>query len=118
VYGLIFLYKYRDEKEAAKESPKCPQHVWFANQVCGIFIHRFTDGHADERQTINNACATVALLNIVMNVPEINLGETLSAFKAETQNLKPPYRGKKLGSNEFIRAIHNSFVRYGLVISS
>jgi ubiquitin carboxyl-terminal hydrolase L5 len=53
-----------------------------------------------------------------MNVPEIDLGETLNVFKAETSTLKPPYRGKRLGSNAFIRNIHNSFARYGLGILS
>ena len=62
-------------------------------------------------QTITNACATIALLNIVMNVPKIDLGENLSVFKAETKGLKPAYRGQALGENEFIRYIHNSFAR-------
>ncbi|RDL32468.1 uncharacterized protein BP5553_08924 [Venustampulla echinocandica] len=102
VYGLIFLFKYRDEDEDAKaetevetktKASKCPKQVWFANQ------------------TTNNACATVALLNIVMNVPEINLGDVLSVFKKHTQGLKPAYRGQRLGCNDFIRSIHNSFVR-------
>lgn len=95
VYGMIFLYKYleEEEEEEDEEIPKCPKHVWFANQ------------------TIDNACATIALLNIVMNVEEIDLGDGLATFKSYTQNLKPAYRGKKLGENDFIRNIHNSFAR-------
>jgi ubiquitin carboxyl-terminal hydrolase L5 len=46
-----------------------------------------------------------------MNVPKINLGEKLSAFRAGTKGLKPAYRGQELGKNSFIRNIHNSFAR-------
>lgn len=53
-----------------------------------------------------------------MNVPEVELGAALTSFKEETKNLKPPYRGKVLGNNAFIRNIHNSFVRYGRNIKS
>jgi hypothetical protein len=86
--------------------------------MCGLQIRSVvvlsTNDYADQIQTITNACATVALLNIVMNIPEINLGDALSTFKAETRRLKPPYRGKKLGCDAFIRNIHNSFARYEL----
>ena len=51
------------------------------------------------------------MMNIVMNVPNIDLGESLSTFKAETRGLKPSYRGQRLGENGFIRNIHNSFAR-------
>ncbi|TVY43866.1 Ubiquitin carboxyl-terminal hydrolase isozyme L5 [Lachnellula occidentalis] len=95
IYGFIFLFRYRDEDDEieAEDPPKCPRHVWFANQ------------------TTSNACATVALLNIVMNVPEINLGEALASFKQNTQGLKPAYRGQRLSQNDSIRYIHNSFAR-------
>jgi hypothetical protein len=34
VYGLIFLFKYRDnDADEDEDAPKCPKHVWFANQV-------------------------------------------------------------------------------------
>lgn len=69
-------------------------------------------------QTITNACATIAMLNIVMNVPEIDLGDNLRAFKAETQKLKPPYRGQRLGQNDFIRNNHNSFLRRMDILNS
>ncbi|CZS95055.1 related to 26S proteasome-associated ubiquitin carboxyl-terminal hydrolase [Rhynchosporium agropyri] len=94
IYGMIFLFRYHDDDaEAHDDAQKCPKHVWFANQ------------------TTTNACATIALLNIVMNVPGLDLGENLQAFKETTQQLKPPYRGKRLGDNAFIRGIHNSFAR-------
>lgn len=62
-------------------------------------------------QTTDNACATIALMNIVMNVPEINLDDRLGGFKANTLRLKPAYRGKKLSECEWMRATHNSFLR-------
>jgi ubiquitin carboxyl-terminal hydrolase L5 len=41
VYGLIFLFKYWDEEdEEAEELPKCPNHVWFANQVSFNALHQ------------------------------------------------------------------------------
>jgi ubiquitin carboxyl-terminal hydrolase L5 len=66
---------------------------------------------ADGVQTTSNACATVALLNIIMNVPEIDLGDALEAFKESTQFMKPPYRGQALSHDDFIRNVHNSFLR-------
>ncbi|KAI6709261.1 hypothetical protein JHW43_008208 [Diplocarpon mali] len=94
VYGLVFLFKYRDDDaEEDFSAQKCPEHVWFANQ------------------TTTNACATVALLNIIMNAPGLDLGENLNAFKESTKGLKPPYRGKNLDDDDFIRNIHNSFAR-------
>ncbi|EDN95091.1 hypothetical protein SS1G_10966 [Sclerotinia sclerotiorum 1980 UF-70] len=58
-----------------------------------------------------NACATIALLNIIMNVPGLDLGDIVSNFKSDTQFLKPAYRGQKLSQNEYIRNIHNTFAR-------
>ncbi|KAM0307136.1 hypothetical protein ACHAO8_010594 [Botrytis cinerea] len=61
--------------------------------------------------TTHNACATIALLNIVMNVPDLDLGVCIGSFKEDTRFLKPAYRGQKLSQNECIRNIHNSFAR-------
>ena len=62
-------------------------------------------------KTINNACASVALLNIVNNVPDIELGENLLAFKNFTASFSPALRGDAIGNFNFVRGIHNSFVR-------
>lgn len=89
IYGLIFLYQYFDDNWG-EDRPPCPDHVWFANQA------------------VDNACATVALLNIIMN-SGIVLGEELETLRDQTKSLSPPLRGWCLSKNSFIRNIHNSF---------
>ncbi|KAL8760590.1 MAG: hypothetical protein Q9184_003232 [Pyrenodesmia sp. 2 TL-2023] len=92
VYGLIFLFRWREE-DSDKQEASCPEGIWFANQ------------------TINNACASVALLNIVNNVPELNIGQQLQQFKSFTADFTPALRGDAIGNFEFVKAIHNSFAR-------
>lgn len=67
---------------------------------------------ANMKQTSNNACASVALLNIVNNVPSIKLGENLHAFKQFTADFSPALRGDAISNFEFVKDIHNSFARY------
>jgi len=62
-------------------------------------------------QTVSNACASVALLNIVNNTPDVNLGEHLQSFKLFTADMPPASRGYAIGNFEYIRQIHNSFAR-------
>ncbi|GAO16571.1 hypothetical protein UVI_02019910 [Ustilaginoidea virens] len=62
-------------------------------------------------QTTNNACATVALLNILMNARDIDLGQQLTEFRERTRSLSTSLRGHSISSNAFIRTIHNSFTR-------
>ncbi|KAI9827640.1 MAG: hypothetical protein M1819_006929 [Sarea resinae] len=92
VYGLIFLFRWRQE-DPDKHETSCPENVWFANQ------------------TVGNACASVALLNIVNNIPEIELGENLQQFKEFTRDFPPPLRGDQINNFEFVKRIHNSFAR-------
>ncbi|KAG6006082.1 hypothetical protein E4U21_007379 [Claviceps maximensis] len=65
----------------------------------------------ESEPTTNNACATVALLNIIMNAPDIELGQQLADFKEATKDLDTFLRGHSISCNSFIRSIHNSFTR-------
>lgn len=39
VHGMIFLFQYQDsDAEEAEDIPKCPKHVWFANQVRSLSL--------------------------------------------------------------------------------
>lgn len=68
-------------------------------------------------QTVNNACASVALLNIVNNVPNIELGDNLQAFKDFTKDFTPALRGDAIANFRFVKEIHNSFARSVLITS-
>ncbi|OAP58644.1 hypothetical protein AYL99_07734 [Fonsecaea erecta] len=90
IYGLIFLSRWvAPETENHLTEP--PAGVWFANQ------------------TLDNSCATVALMNIVNNHATISLGQPLTDFRARTMNLTPMERGLALDRFDHVRDIHNSF---------
>lgn len=94
VYGLIFLFKWvkQNDSGAPVQYVDDPS-IFFANQV------------------VNNACATQAILSILMNSPTLDLGETVSDLKAFTQEFPPELKGVSIGNCEQIRKAHNSFAR-------
>lgn len=63
-------------------------------------------------KTAHNACASVALLNIVNNIPGIDLGAHLQHFKEFTMPFTPALRGDAISNFEFVKRVHNSFARY------
>ncbi|KAI0871112.1 cysteine proteinase [Hypoxylon argillaceum] len=99
VYGLIFLYEWTNEDESNEARQGCPENLWFGNQ------------------TTANACATVALMNIIMNINSVKFGPELEEFRDATKPLAPPHRGHALDTNDFIRAIHNSVARRNDLLS-
>mmetsp|Transcript_12919 Transcript_12919/g.27227 ORF Transcript_12919/g.27227 Transcript_12919/m.27227 type:complete len:330 (-) Transcript_12919:97-1086(-) len=93
VYGLIFLFKWNQESKKRKAADEDNPDVFFASQV------------------VNNACATQALLSILLNRPEIELGDELTKFKQFTADFSPDMKGLAISNCESIRNAHNSFAR-------
>lgn len=103
-YGLIFLFKWQgsDDTKADIVRDSRLKRLFFAKQV------------------INNACATQAILSILLNAPSkksdeddigIQLGETLSNFKEFTKGFDPTSNGLALSNEDTIRCVHNTFAR-------
>jgi len=97
VYGLIFLFKW-DKTLETKDS----RMVLDQSDAPGVFF---------AKQEIPNACATQAIISILMNRPEVKLGQELTGFKEFSSALPPDMRGHLIGNSPTIQKVHNSFRR-------
>lgn len=91
VYGLIFLFKWEPRPKQPIEEVYEPE-LFFANQV------------------IQNACATQAILSVLLN-SKLEIGEELARLKEFAMPLDPSDRGLAISNSEVIRKTHNSFAQ-------
>uniref|UniRef100_A0A8C6LLA5 Ubiquitin carboxyl-terminal hydrolase n=1 Tax=Nothobranchius furzeri TaxID=105023 RepID=A0A8C6LLA5_NOTFU len=97
VHGLIFLFKWQPGEEPAGSIVQDSRldHIFFAKQV------------------INNACATQAIISVLLNCTHADmlLGDTLTEFREFSLSFDAAMKGLALSNSEVIRQVHNSFAR-------
>jgi len=100
VHGLVFLFKWTPDNDPAGS-------IVQDSRLDSIFF---------ARQVINNACATQAIMSVLMNIEDsgVSLGTTLQEFKEFCGALDPETKGLALSNSDQIRSVHNSFARQTL----
>ena len=75
IYGLVFCFLWRKDNDVLpkKESSGLEDgELWFANQLS------------------DDACASMAILNVLLNVEEVDVGERLRELRNETKGMSSP----------------------------
>jgi len=96
-YGLIFLFKWTPGQDTS-----LPNRTPLEETPEGLFF---------ARQTVTNACATQALLSVVLNTPSLDLGPTLTEFRSFTSSFPADLKGEAIGASETLQQAHNGFSR-------
>ena len=93
--GLVLLFRWR-----ASEYAMDTRSVTEASSLPSLFF---------AKQVVTNACATQAMLSILLNSPAASLTDQLREFKEFTLCIDPQTRGESIGACDWIRTAHNSF---------
>lgn len=101
IFGLVFLFKWEPGQDTSLGSrtplsvEETPPDLFFAKQV------------------ITNACATQAILSIILNAQGdgVDLGSTLGEFKSFTASFPPDLKGEAIGASAELQQAHNAFAR-------
>jgi len=80
IYGLVFCFLWRKDNDVLprkkssglEDGEDDSAKLWFANQLS------------------DDACASMAILNVLLNVEEVDIGEGLREFRNETERMSSP----------------------------
>lgn len=103
IRGVIFLFKYSKVDDDYAKNNNAPLDGEYDPdyQDHGIFF---------ANQTIQNACGTQGVLNILLNIDDkIDIGEELKNFKLFVAGFDGMMAGETISNSEMIRQVHNSF---------
>lgn len=95
LHALIFLFKWipTSSTDSGPSSFGTPDP-----HFSGFFAH----------QVVNNACATLAVINALGNISDLNMRKDLSEMMDFTAEMDPPTRGMVVTSADWLREIHNA----------
>lgn len=78
--------------------------LYLSSFLCSIFF---------AQQVVPNSCATHALLSVLLNCSELDLGPTLSRLKMHTKGMSPENKGLAIGNTPELACAHNSHASSG-----
>lgn len=91
LHAFIFLFKW----VGSSSEPISGQ---YDSEFPGFFAH----------QVVNNACATLAVMNAIGNIPGLPMGQQLTDLIDFTAGMDPQTRGMAITSSDWLREAHNA----------
>uniref|UniRef100_A0ACB8EHU8 Ubiquitin carboxyl-terminal hydrolase bap1 n=1 Tax=Sphaerodactylus townsendi TaxID=933632 RepID=A0ACB8EHU8_9SAUR len=104
VYGFIFLFKWIEERRSRR---KVSTLVDETSVIDDDIVNNMFFAH----QLIPNSCATHALLSVLLNCSNVDLGPTLFLMKEFTNGFSPESKGYAIGNAPELAKAHNSHAR-------
>lgn len=95
LHALIFLFKWLP---SSATSSALGEYDPVFSENGGFFAH----------QVVNNACATLAVLNALGNIPSLTTGPQLRDLLDFTTGMDPQTRGMVITSADWLREAHNA----------
>lgn len=111
VYGFVFLFRWGEDRRARNMRKKFlvteDSYVMDSEVVNKMFF---------AHQTVNNSCATHALLSVLLNCSDIDLGPTLGRLKEFSAGLDPESRGFAIANMAELARAHNRHAKPSNVV--
>jgi len=96
IHALVFLFKWIGSGSEGGED--LPPGSKYDEDFPGFFAH----------QVVNNACATIAVLNGVFNIPSVQMGQDLIDLHEFSIGMDPQLAGISITNSAPIRDAHNA----------
>lgn len=113
VYGFIFLFKWIEERRSRNRYNSSAGHTSSrsmdgCNNPVFVEDEKTLNSLFFAQQIIPNSCATHALISVLLNSDNVDLGPVLTRLKEDTKGMSPENRGLAIGNTPELAAAHNS----------
>ena len=106
VYGFVFLFRWGEDRRARNMRKKFliteDSYVMDSEVVNQMFF---------AHQIVNNSCATHALLSVLLNCTDIDLGPTLGKLEEFSAGLDPESKGLAIANMPELARAHNKHAK-------
>ncbi len=108
VYGFVFLFRY-DQGCERRSRKKARDISWEGTSF--VVNPEIVNNMFYAHQIVVNSCATHALLSILLNCPQLDIGSCLSKLKSVSAGLDPERKGLAIADMTELSVAHNKFAK-------
>ncbi len=112
VYGFVFLFRYELGDRRARKKARDLASEDMSYVLEPLIVNNMFFAH----QIIVNSCATHALLSVLLNCPELDLGDNLTQLKTFSRGLDPESKGYTIANMVELSHAHNKHARPSNVV--